>query len=536
MASNNHIKSKIIFYYMWLLVPLCPFILYLVTNLANISSTPAQYTVSVIFILYLFYCYKNKTIIPEPSDFDFSILALGFLCVYIAHGLSAYSAFYVSVDDFSTFMSLIENIDIGRVGFSQPVNMYHFGIHANWILFILYPFYKLFPYHSTFLVLGALAMWFPGVLLYVYAKKYLGLSKSESYIAVLVYFSNYYTFKILNGFFYPEFYFVSAFFLLLFARQSRGLIWLILATLFFCSIKEDFIYYILPWCVFNITFRKDKRFWLVVVIALGVFLVDNRIIQPYFLSKTGIVFQGYYHFWDSWGRNPHEIILNLLTHPIQDILFIIKSYGWKRLLGAFLFLPLLSMDMLFLFLPALLIYSLANYGTGLNTLQNYYSYIVWPAVLVGFLQIYKRITVSMLTAWVRPILLTVLVLNPLWGAGGIHLYRVNNQNNLDFTTMQSQMKPSETYCIAGALFSHFDTRVYQNIYRLNNMQEHEDCALVLSSQGDLYPFKLEQIQKLEQVLRQSGCIIAQQGDFYISSNSSQCYTLGVEILFENKAQ
>lgn len=519
--------NKLNVLYLWLLIPISPFVAYVLLDKPSYSTNLFQYICSIITLVYLIICYLKHLEFPKITKASFIIISIGFLILDIGFSSSSLYAFAINAFDFSTFKSLIEMSLAGKLGYSEPLGVYHFGYHTNWILIPIGIIYHYLTSPLTLLITGDIALWLPGVLIFYYCQKHLKFNSFIALIFSLVFWTNYYSFIILKAYFFPEDLYISAFLLLLLTRKNEALLPLLLASILFVSIKEDFIIYLAPWCLYNLGIKKDKRFAYILILCIAMFILNYFIVQPYFLAKSQLIYPVQYQYWIHWGRTPKEIMYNILTHPIDSLIYILKAHGWKRLYGALLFIPWLSLDMLSFSIVPILIYSLTGYNNAMSQFHNYYSILLWPAALVGYIQVMAKINNSELTykRLIETILLIVLIISCLWSNNGLPLYQVNKTSYASFLQLKASLLANNSYCIQENIYPHLDDSQYK-LYTLSRLRLHQDCYPVLASLGNQYPYNnLPLLKNTIEVLKDNKCIVNNLTPFYVVDKSQACHKI-----------
>ena len=110
-----------------------------------------NYQYGVVFLsLALLFLYKKNIIkssffsLSEPNKYIKYALIVSSFLAYLFDSLSQYYSLNISGIDFSIFEGLLQNAILGNWGFENITNTYHFGVHQNWVLFLVLPFYYIF--------------------------------------------------------------------------------------------------------------------------------------------------------------------------------------------------------------------------------------------------------------------------------------------------------------------------------------------------------------------------------------------------------
>lgn len=125
--------------------------------------------------------------------------------------------------DFSIFDGMLQNALIGKWGFEDITNIYHFAVHQNWILLLILPFYYLFSSSILLILLGSLLMWVPGILI-IYLVKKLGYNDFVAYLAAIFWWTSPFTAQSLHVNFVPELFYPITIFLILISHPLDAFI------------------------------------------------------------------------------------------------------------------------------------------------------------------------------------------------------------------------------------------------------------------------------------------------------------------------
>lgn len=231
-----------------------------------------------------------------------------------------------------------------------------FANHANLIAYLILPLYKIFPHPLTLVSLKVASYVIAGFVLYILAKEKLGFLTAA--ILTLLYFiypPN------LFGIVY-EFDFESlapAFLMLLYYFYVKDR-WggFIICALILILIKENLPLVVLAFGIHGMFVKKDKLRWGIVplILGLGSFIVLTQV----FISWMGGRHLGYHPYlshYNTYGSSLSEILCNILLHPIRTWHYLFTPLNERWFLNIFsplLFLPLLSLHVLFLISPIML--------------------------------------------------------------------------------------------------------------------------------------------------------------------------------------
>ncbi|APJ04189.1 DUF2079 domain-containing protein [Silvanigrella aquatica] len=308
--------------------------------------------------------------------------------------MSQYYGFKISGIDFSIFEGLLQNAIKGNWGFEDITQIYHFGVHQNWVLFLVLPFYYIIPHPLLLVTLSSIILWIPGIQIIKIAKK-LGYDDSFAYLSSICWWTCGFTVQSLHGNFYPEFFYPLFLFAMLISYLDKKNIPVIIYAFLFLSVKEDAIIYIIGFSIaiiFKIIINKVKKYQPEIslyihlfLILLSIFfgLINFAIVKPYFLKLSNIQEVGYIGWWKQWGSTPFEILVNLLNNPGIFTKSLFASSGWKILYIPVLFIPLFNLEVLFASLPIIFLYGISQGNPAEYSL--YYPLVIWSFALYGHL-------------------------------------------------------------------------------------------------------------------------------------------------------
>lgn len=235
-----------------------------------------------------------------------------------------------------------------------------FGAHFSPILFLVLPIYAVFESPFTLLVLQSVVLALGAVPIYLIAKKHLGDRLSAVCLAAV-----YLTYPAIQGVNCFDFHteaFIPLFFLLAFyyiddKKWFKGLLFVLL-TLSTIEFAPVLIMFLGAYLTLKEAFTKDptersrsllKRMFfpaLLIVIAvigllLAFFVIDT--LNP--IKSTGLPGN-----WTYWGSSLSGVVLNILTHPVEALTYMVtpwdKVFYLFSLLGPLLMLPIFCPEFL----------------------------------------------------------------------------------------------------------------------------------------------------------------------------------------------
>jgi uncharacterized membrane protein len=244
-----------------------------------------------------------------------------------------------------------------EVGRATPYS--YFAIHFSPFLILLIPFYFLFPYPQTLLLLQSSALALGLVPIYFFALEILKSMRKATFVAGIYLLSPFVQNIALFDFHEVAFFIPIFGFCLLFAYEKRWLLFFVFLVLSL-SIKEE-VGLITLGLGSYLLFKKNYKVGLsVIALSLGWLITVFKFIIPSFASE-GYKFASYRY--TDFGTNPGEIIRNIILNPLHSIEVLLKprklyflgivfgSTGFVSLLGGSL-LVVLGVPLLYLLLSS----------------------------------------------------------------------------------------------------------------------------------------------------------------------------------------
>jgi len=339
---------------------------------------------------------------------------IAFVCVYAAvfsaFTIYMYNAYATYAWDLGIFtQSLWTTVNKGQffyytIELSVNPSGSFFGAHFAPILFLVLPIYAVFQSPCTLLVLQSIVLALGAVPLYFIAKKHLGdrLSAVGLAAAYLIYPA----IQSVNCFDFHTEAFIPLFFLLAFyyideKKWSRGLLFVLL-TISTIEFAPILILFLGGYLALREVFAKDLTeqrksllrrmsmpiiLMVVAIIAFFIAFVVIDTVNP--MKSVGLPGN-----WTYWGSNLPGVFLNILTHPIQALAYMVsptdKVFYLFFLLAPLLMLPMFSLEFL-LVLPWPIAALLSGYG-GYYYIYNQYSAFVIGQLFIAMIFSVKRLS------------------------------------------------------------------------------------------------------------------------------------------------
>jgi uncharacterized membrane protein len=520
-TSNVTISSDYLVY-----LSIIPFLLPLIYCLYNNSMTYIggwYVSWSISFIILLAICFKPILLKLDQLVFSNKSLMIFFGLVLASFSyttISKYLAFYTPSRDPGIFFSMIQAMLAGNFGFSSVAGIYHFGTHQNYILILLAPFYAIFGSPIFLQFIGGAATWGAGIILWKITRLY--FNQFIALCCVVAFYASpsnhFYGFR-------PELFYPLALFLLYYVCVTQNkLVYIILATLFLLSVKEDAPLYI-PGYIYLLCRKKDyKATFIVVAIAIATVLLNILIVQPYFVHKSGQQVADTLGFFNQWGANNHEIMLNLLSSPLKIIsLFFDSNSGFWYTFGFWLFIPLLSPFLLLSAVLPLTLFAISNVMR-MHVLSEYYaitpSALAYLGTICSLHMINCRVNNNLRRYLNIAIVFFLLIHNllfvrfmdlmqidysqlssdqefalftsaPMSRGRWQEFFPINSQDTEDFNKLRQSLKDSykdNRICPTSQVYPHLDYRDFPQLQPFGGENANQsNCVNVFAIIGDILP-------------------------------------------------
>lgn len=527
-TSNVTIASDYLVY-----LSIIPFLLPLIYCLYNNSMTYIggwYVSWSIGFIILLAICFKPILLKLDQLVFSNKSLMVFFGLVLASFSyttISKYLAFYTPSRDPGIFFSMIQGILAGNFGFSSVAGIYHFGTHQNYILMLLAPFYAIFGSSIFLQFIGGAATWGAGIILWKIIRLY--FNQFITLCCVVAFYASpsnhFYGFR-------PELFYPLALFLLYYVCVTQNkIVYIILATLFLLSVKEDAPLYI-PGYIYLLCRKKDyKAAPIVIAMAIATVLLNILIVQPYFVHKSGQQVADTLGFFNQWGANNHEIMLNLLSSPLKIIsLFFNSNSGFWYTFGFWLLIPLLSPFLLLSAVLPLILFSISNVMR-MHVLSEYYaitpSALAYLGVVCGLHTISCRVNENLRRYLSIAIVFLFLIHNllfvrfmdlmqidysqlssdqkfalftsaPMSRGRWQEFFPVNSQDAEDFNKLRQSLKDNykdSRICPTSQVYPHLDYRDFPQLQPFGGENANQsNCVNVFAIIGDIWPISPDNLR------------------------------------------
>jgi uncharacterized membrane protein len=495
-----------------------------------------NYQYAAIFLsICLLFLYKKNIIknsffsFSEPNRYCKYALIISSFLTYLFDSLSQYYGLRISGIDFSIFEGLLQNAILGNWGFEDITNTYHFGIHQNWILFPVLPFYYIFPSPLLLVLIGAFVIWLPGLAV-IHLAKELGYNEFTAYLSAICWWICPFTVQAFHGNFYPELFYPLFIFCMFISYLKKKNIQFLIFIFLFLSVKEDALIYMSGFCtalfIRRIMHRNNgkeilvpfKIQFFIALICLFFLIINFIIVKPYFLNKQNIQEVNYLTaWWGAWGNTPSEILIHVMSKPFDAIKTILISSGWKSLYIPMLFIPLLNLEVFLASAPFIFLYGIAISRP--SEYSAYYPIVLWCFALYGLLKS------QFVPKW---IVITILLFMPIFLPSWLGVEKLNWQEWKNLNLYKKQMNLKKTYCLHEGLWPYLSSlnlkaEPFSNVGSLN-------CIPVFSLSTKSYPQREDAFEKFYKRIKFEGCIKYQLGGLVEVNPSPKCSKLIRKIL------
>lgn len=234
-----------------------------------------------------------------------------------------------------------------------------FGHHANVVLLLFVPFYRLGA-GPEFLLFAQVAVQASGAAaVYLLARDRLGARWPAVALGAALLLNPAYQFQTWN-FFHPDALAVAPLLFAYWAARARRWRWFALAAVLAVASKEDVA---LPMAVIGVlvAVRGDRRIGIVVTaLSAAWFMVTTRVILPFF-NGIGPFYDS---FFGEFGDTASEVAVNVATNPGKALEVATRtdrmSY-YRMMFAPFAFLPLFAPSTLLVAVPMLAVNALSTW-------------------------------------------------------------------------------------------------------------------------------------------------------------------------------
>ena len=256
-----------------------------------------------------------------------AVAAAFFAALYFALDLNKLHALYYGFDN-GIFLQSLAHVARDGSAFNWAEGKTHWFVHDSWLLLVLVPFVKIYPYQETLIAAQVLLIAGSSVALFAFARR-VGVERSAAICLALAYLIA----PAVQGFAYNDFseshFEPLLIFLLAIAVAKRSLVWTLIVAQLSLGVKEDLALFLI-WFGIAGAIWYDRR----IGSAVAVLALANALAYQWFLFSA--------------GQHASIPLYSLGVHHLpQDVAFVVE------MLAPFAFAPLLLGWRILLALPLL---------------------------------------------------------------------------------------------------------------------------------------------------------------------------------------
>ncbi|MFH0839262.1 MAG: DUF2079 domain-containing protein [Candidatus Omnitrophota bacterium] len=276
------------------------------------------------------------------------VFITAYVVIFSAISILRYNSFDYSDFDFAIYAQVLWNMLHGSIQ-SSILGIVFLGNHLDIILFLLLPIYAVFKSPLTLLVLQSICIGLGALPLYLLGKDV--INKKFALLFSLLYLL-YPALQYVNHYeFHPDAFVICALLFMFYYFEKGCFIPFIAFVCLSLSCKENIAMGIFFFGFYVLFFQKRKWKWgLVAILMAGLWALVGLKLMHHF-NKGIIDFNSLYsHIGDSMA----QVVINVLTHPLVTLRFILSERNLKFLFQLFFplaFLSLLSPKVLCIALP-----------------------------------------------------------------------------------------------------------------------------------------------------------------------------------------
>ncbi|HXH11236.1 MAG TPA: DUF2079 domain-containing protein [Alphaproteobacteria bacterium] len=212
--------------------------------------------------------------------------------------------------------------------YANPPVSTEFAIHNSPILFIIFPFYWLYPSYLTLLVLRNLVLSLSSIPIFLLSR-----SKFNGIVALLLsstyLFSQHLLLQSVNAFYPIQFtpLFLASTFLFFFRNKFIYFIVFFILTL---SVREEIS---LTMCLFGLYAFFQKRSWSWIIIPLLLSVVWWYVSTSLIMVGSQIAMEDLDNFFNMFGTSYNSILMSIFSQPLKFISLIFTNQSIAYLYG-----------------------------------------------------------------------------------------------------------------------------------------------------------------------------------------------------------
>ena len=470
----------------------------------------SQIYLSILILCYLIYQYLYKINIFDEQFTIYKSTVITAFILYFTGALyssaSKYYAFCMNAYDFGLFYDMVDGLANGNLGFTRCGNFYHFVVHQNYILLLVALIYKFIKTPFVFFILHAGLVTLNGMLLYKLAN--LKLNKLISILIAISYLSS--SFICYSTNFRPEYFLPTFILFCYYSFLNRKYTYFLISAILCALVKEEAILYLFGFAVYLLINKSYKYALILIIISICIAIINTMITVPFFLNINDYNTVPTMRYFTQWGVSKTDMVVNLLTHPLQILsgVFGSKSGIW-RLYLPMLFIPVFDLYAICTSMFSIFLHAIVTPDSEMHRYQGYYSLTLAVIAYVGAINIIVKIN----NYKIKVIATLVIILSCLFESDFQNYYPINIANYNSFKQATHSIENvDQKIIISNNLFPHLVDR--KNIQVELDINKIEKSYYFLYPVGDLWPYHSNEIKEFIKKLH--NC--SNWGDFYVCDN------------------
>jgi len=218
-----------------------------------------------------------------------------------------------------------------------------------------------------------------------------------------------------------------------------------------------------------------------------------------------------------YGKTLNELIIGIITHPIEVLIDILKG-GWLKFALMFLLLPFYSLFALFSSIPAIFIHSISTREV-IQEMSIYYSATLLPFLYIGYTTVLAK---NEQIKKIKPRLNLVLQFSfiivffiTIFNGTAYLRYPTPENRPKNFQVIFKKLDPHQPMCVQNHIFPHIG-------YPQKALPLKQSCIdnktnqIILNADINSYPYSNEKInQWIAALKKDSPYKTYQSGSFYL---------------------
>ncbi|MCK4786871.1 MAG: DUF2079 domain-containing protein, partial [Desulfobacteraceae bacterium] len=331
-----------------------------------------------------------------PFSWSKTILLIAVAYMPIAQYLKYKSLHFYT--DFSHWAQILNNIvttgkpECLNQEFMVPGTLNYLSVHFAPLLYVLAIPFRLWPRNETIILLNCLLMASASIPAYKLAYIHYKDKSFSVFIALLLLWYPTFQYIVLYEFEMLRFS-IPIIFWMLYFWEKRNLTGYFIFVFLAVLVREEVGLTIMMFGLYLFFAEKQHRVGITTaLVGLVAFFSIMQIFMPALTIRADRTYISASSFAD-FGNTPYEVIVNVISHPIQTMIKILRPVKLSNIF--MFFLPLLFVPLL---APAILLITLANLGVGLlSTSVTHCSYMMYylspsiPFIFYAFIKAWPKL-------------------------------------------------------------------------------------------------------------------------------------------------